>query len=165
MHLSNTVLSVLAILTLALSAGALLLAARPFLSERRGQAPRDIPAEKRLDFLTDSHAKSIQRLEGAVRQLAQGERQLGELAKDAIRHTAVVRFDAFEEMGGRLSFSAALLDGHGDGLVVTSINGRQETRCYAKRVENGTSIHNLSDEERQAIREALEGTRQIVEAS
>src|SRR5205085_12366467 len=84
-----------------------------------------------------------------------GERQLGELAKEAIRHVGVVRFDAFEDMGGRLSFSAALLDGNGDGVVITSINGRQDTRCYAKRVQGGTSIHNLSDEERQAIRDAL----------
>ena len=70
-------------------------------------------------------------------------------------------------MGGRLSFSAALLDGNGDGLVITSINGRQDTRTYAKRVRNGTSSRNLSDEERQAIRLALSGTdeREVAEAS
>ena len=73
-------------------------------------------------------------------------------------HVGVVRFDAFEDMGGRLSFSAALLDGNGDGLIITSINGRQDTRTYAKRVRNGTSSRNLSDEERHAIRLALSGT-------
>ena len=69
----------------------------------------------------------------------------------------VVRFDAFEDMGGRLSFSAALLDASGDGVVITSINGRQDTRCYAKQVKAGRSAHNLSDEERQAIKDALWG--------
>jgi hypothetical protein len=102
----------------------------------------------------EAHGKAIQRLEAAVRQLALGQKQLGELAEGSVRHVGVVRFDAFEDMGGRLSFSAALLDGNGDGVVITSINGRQDTRCYAKRVINGTSMHNLTDEERQAIRDA-----------
>jgi hypothetical protein len=70
---------------------------------------------------------------------------------DAIRHVAVVRYDAFGDMGGRLSFSAALLDDAGDGLVLTSINGRSETRTYAKGVKAGESDHSLSPEELQAI--------------
>jgi hypothetical protein len=70
---------------------------------------------------------------------------------DALRHVAVVRYDAFGVMGGRLSFSAALLDDAGDGLVLTSINGRTETRSYAKGVKAGASDHSLSPEEQQAI--------------
>ena len=70
---------------------------------------------------------------------------------DALRHVAVVRYDAFGDMGGRLSFSAALLDDDGDGLVLTSINGRSETRTYAKGVAAGASGHELSPEEAQAI--------------
>ena len=70
---------------------------------------------------------------------------------DALRHVAVVRYDAFGDMGGRLSFSAALLDDAGDGLVLTSINGRTETRTYAKGVKAGESDHSLSPEELQAI--------------
>jgi hypothetical protein len=70
---------------------------------------------------------------------------------DALRHVAVVRYDAFNDMGGRLSFSAALLDDAGDGLVLTSINGRSETRTYAKGVKAGSSGHSLSPEEEQAI--------------
>ncbi|MCW2501108.1 MAG: hypothetical protein JWN87_2784 [Frankiales bacterium] len=70
---------------------------------------------------------------------------------DALRHVAVVRYDAFGDMGGRLSFSAALLDDAGDGLVLTSINGRSETRTYAKGVKGGESDHSLSPEELQAI--------------
>ena len=70
---------------------------------------------------------------------------------DALRHVAVVRYDAFGDMGGRLSFSAALLDDAGDGLVLTSINGRSETRTYAKGVKGSQSDHSLSPEELQAI--------------
>ena len=70
---------------------------------------------------------------------------------DALRHVAVVRYDAFGDMGGRMSFSAALLDDAGDGLVLTSINGRSETRTYAKGVKAGASDHTMSPEEKQAI--------------
>jgi hypothetical protein len=73
---------------------------------------------------------------------------------DALRHVAVVRYDAFGDMGGRMSFSAALLDDAGDGLVLTSINGRSETRTYAKGVKGGSSDHSLSPEEEQAIAHA-----------
>src|SRR5688500_10205052 len=73
---------------------------------------------------------------------------------DVIRHVAVVRYDAFPDMGGRLSFSAALLDDAGDGLVLTSINGRSETRTYAKGIKGGRSEHALSPEEEQAISHA-----------
>lgn len=76
---------------------------------------------------------------------------------DAIRHVAVVRFDAFGDMGGRLSFAVALLDDAGDGLVVTSINGRAETRTYAKGVKAGGSDQTLSPEEEQAIGYAMHG--------
>ena len=70
---------------------------------------------------------------------------------DALRHVAVVRYDAFGDMGGRMSFSAALLDDAGDGLVLTSINGRSETRTYAKGVKAGASDHTMSPEEQKAI--------------
>jgi hypothetical protein len=66
-----------------------------------------------------------------------------------------VRFDAFDDMGGRLSFSVALLDEHGDGTVITAINGRTETRAYAKPVIRGASCHTLSQEEIAAIAQAL----------
>lgn len=70
---------------------------------------------------------------------------------DAIRHVAVVRYDAFNDMGGRMSFSAALLDDAGDGVVLSSINGRTETRTYAKGVKGGISEAELSPEEVQVI--------------
>ena len=76
---------------------------------------------------------------------------------DAIRHVSVVRYDAFGDMGGRLSFSAAMLDDGGDGLVLTAIHGRSETRSYIKGVKGGTSEASLSPEEQQAVTFALRG--------
>ena len=79
---------------------------------------------------------------------------------DAIRHVSVVRYDAFGDMGGRLSFSAAMLDDGGDGLVLTSIHGRSETRSYIKGVKSGQSEASLSPEEQQAVTFALRGAGQ-----
>ncbi len=84
------------------------------------------------------------------------ERTRAELA-DAIRHVAVVRYDAFGDLGGRLSFSTAMLDDGGDGLVMSSIHGRTETRLYVKGVKSGSSDAPMSPEEQQAVSYALKG--------
>lgn len=81
----------------------------------------------------------------------------GPLDPRAIRDVAVVRYDALEEMAGQLSFSVAMLNAHGDGVVLTSINGRTETRTYAKVVADGRGVHQLSPEEEHAVRSAQLG--------
>jgi hypothetical protein len=88
---------------------------------------------------------------------AEVDRARADLA-DALRHVAVIRYDAFGDMGGRLSFTAALLDDAGDGLVLTSIHGRSEARTYAKGVKGGISEQSLSPEEEQAITLAMGGS-------
>ena len=57
----------------------------------------------------------------------------------ALRHVAVIRYDAFTDTGGQLSWSLALLDDSGSGVVLTSIQGRNESRTYAKNVADWTS--------------------------
>jgi hypothetical protein len=76
----------------------------------------------------------------------------------ALRDVAVVRYDALNEMSGQLSFSLALLNAKGDGVVLSSINGRAETRTYAKPVVAGKSDQELSPEEAQAVHFARLGT-------
>ncbi|HEX4472476.1 MAG TPA: DUF4446 family protein [Nocardioides sp.] len=70
---------------------------------------------------------------------------------DALRHLAVVRYDAFGDMGGRLSWSLALLDDAGDGVVLTSIHGRSDARTYAKSISSWSCEQQLSPEEDEAI--------------
>ena len=83
--------------------------------------------------------------------------ELREQLRGSISRIAVVRYDAFDDMGGALSFSAALLDERRHGMVISAINGRSETRCYAKPVIDGSSDHILSSEEDDAIAAAIEG--------
>jgi hypothetical protein len=73
---------------------------------------------------------------------------------DALRHLSVVRYDAFGDMGGHLSWSLALLDDSGDGVVLTSIHGRSDSRTYAKSISSWTCEQQLSPEEDDAIAHA-----------
>jgi hypothetical protein len=75
-------------------------------------------------------------------------------AADALRHLAVVRYDAFGDVGGHLSWSMALLDDDGNGVVLTSIHGRSDARSYAKSIAGWASEQQLSDEETEAVDQA-----------
>lgn len=108
----------------------------------------------------------IGRLRQEVRRLGHarpvGAGDLAVLRSDleqALRHVAVVRYDAFGDMGGRLSFSAALVDDRGDGLVFSSIHARGESRTYAKGVVGGSSDATLTPEEQQALAAARTGSQ------
>lgn len=123
---------------------------------RRGFAQLDGPAGP--ESVLDAISRTTEQTD-ALRAQVQSARVEVESARsqlaDALRHVAVVRYDAFGDMGGRMSFTAALLDESGDGLVITSINGRTEARCYAKGIKRGAGDTPLSPEETQAITLAL----------
>ncbi|GAC1445629.1 MAG: hypothetical protein NVSMB55_27700 [Mycobacteriales bacterium] len=118
-----------------------------------------VAGDDSASFVTAVRRQGADRLavEAELRTLSAQVHTARQELSAALRHVAVVRYDAFGDMGGRMSFSAALLDDAGDGLVLTSINGRSETRTYAKGVNAGASEHTLSPEEEEAIRRAGPG--------
>lgn len=75
-------------------------------------------------------------------------------AADGLRHLAVVRYDAFADMGGHLSWTLAVLDDRGDGVLLSSIHGRSEARSYAKSIVAWTCAQQLSPEEQAAVEQA-----------
>jgi hypothetical protein len=77
--------------------------------------------------------------------------------KSSIQKVSVVRYRAFDDVGSDLSFSIALLDEKNDGAVITGIYGRNECTTFAKPIENGISKYDLSDEEKQSIKNAING--------
>jgi hypothetical protein len=123
-----------------------------------------IKMDEGLRGILQGQAQQVQRLERAIRALHATDKKQQIEIEGSVRNVALLRYDAFEDVGGRLSFSCAMLDEHGSGVVLTSINGRQETRVYAKPVTGGISTHNLSLEEEEAIRRALGGKQATVEA-
>lgn len=164
MTFSAETLSVLALIALGMGALALLLSAMS--QGRRGTEQRGpIQMDDALRGVLEGQARQIQRLEAVARSLTATDRRQDGLIQEAVRHVGLVRYDAFEDVGGRLSFSCALLDDRGDGVVMTSINGRQDTRVYAKPIVGGRSSYNLSIEEEEAIRRALAGPREAVTAT
>lgn len=80
--------------------------------------------------------------------------RLRDATAHALRHLAVVRYDAFDDVGGHLSWSAAMLDDSGSGVVLTSINARAESRTYAKSISGWSSLQQLSPEEEKALEQA-----------
>ncbi len=72
-----------------------------------------------------------------------------------LQNWALIRFKAFQNTGSDQSFALALLDAVGDGVVLSSLFGREESRVYCKPVERGQSIYPLTDEEKEAITTAL----------
>lgn len=94
-------------------------------------------------------------LRGDVRSLQLSVEELSEKQRRCLQHIGVVRFDAFQDVGGQQSFSLAILDGYGNGAVITSLFGRQECRCFAKPIIGGRSSLRLTDEELEAMRLAL----------
>ena len=108
-----------------------------------------------LDEVLAGQATRIEQLASRVDALTALQRELETSTGRSLQKVGVVRFNPFQDSGGDQSFAIALLDQGGSGVVVSSLHGRAETRIFAKQVANGRSTHSLSDEEQQAIREAL----------
>lgn len=99
----------------------------------------------------------IERLAADVARLRADVAGARQDVRQSLRHVAVVRYDAFTDMGGRLSFSAAIIDDAGDGIVLSSIHARGESRTYAKGIVEGRSSITLTPEEQQALAAARKG--------
>lgn len=164
MTLSDSTLTLIALVAIGLSVLAILFSIVGGGGRRSKEPSGPVEMTEALRGVLTGQAQRLDRLEQAVRVLNGTDKRQQVLIDGTVRHVALLRFDAFEDVGGRLSFSCALLDEHGTGVVLTSINGRQETRVYAKPVtEHGSSYH-LSTEEAEAIRLAMASDAEPVEA-
>lgn len=100
-------------------------------------------------------AEEVEGLRDDVAHLADELRSTQRELQMAVRHVGVVRYDAFGDMGGRMSFSAALIDDHGNGFVLTSVHARSESRSYIKQLRGGMAEVTLSPEESAAVADAV----------
>ena len=99
----------------------------------------------------DTVAHAEQRMEAIEQAVAVLQAQI----PACLQRVHLIRYDAFEDVGGEQSFSAALLDAKGDGIVLTSVYSRSDVRVYAKAIQNGQASHALSREEARALREVV----------
>jgi hypothetical protein len=100
------------------------------------------------EYVEDAAARLNNRMETAERRIDR-----------TIAYRSLVRYDAYGEMSGQQSTSIALLDATQSGVVLSSINHRDQARLYAKQLRDGTPELELSPEEDEAIRLALEGRK------
>lgn len=148
-----------AVIALALGALAVVISAAVFVSfagvRRRLILLQGKSGQQDILQAVATQVEEVRALRAEIGSLAKQLAALGEAFQGTLQRVSVLRYDAFEDMGGKLSFSAALLDNRGSGVVLSCINGRQEARTYAKPVAAGRSDFNLSPEEVEAIRMAL----------
>lgn len=109
---------------------------------------------KSLEQILDSYLEQAQTTASQVEQLDKVSRQLEKAAKLSLQHLGVLRFDAFPDVAGHQSYALALIDGHGNGVVLSSIASRQATRTYAKPLKHWETDYTLTDEEKEAIAQA-----------
>jgi hypothetical protein len=108
-----------------------------------------------LDELLDKQFGLLDTVAERVEALNRLHHELEALLQQSIQKVGVIRFNPFADTGGDQSFAVALLDAQGNGVVLSSLHGRADTRIFAKQVQAGRSKHALSDEEQDAIRKAL----------
>ena len=84
--------------------------------------------------------------------------QIFETLRGTFEKIGLVKYDAFNEMGGKLSFSLAMLNQKNDGFIINAMHSREGCYTYIKEIIDGNSIINLSDEEKEALDMAVKTT-------
>jgi hypothetical protein len=107
--------------------------------------------EQILLGLSEKMTANSQMVEQVIADLTEYKEQ----SKYNLQKWALVRFKAFNNIGGDQSFALALMDSYGDGLVISSIFGREESVVYCKPIKEGVSVYPLSKEEQAAINQAI----------
>lgn len=107
-----------------------------------------------LDCLMDQSA-SLAKVSARLDEISMRQDEQQEALKQSLSNLGIVRYNAFADIGGEQSFAVALLDSNRNGVVLSSVYGRQDSRVYAKAISNGQAERQLSDEEQQALAKAL----------
>ena len=118
-----------------------------------GSDPDDIP--NNLEDIVEKIAQRLKLIDEANDKTALSLEAISKQLNTATQHVGIIRYNGNGDDGGNLSFSAALLDAHQSGIIITSLHGRANSRIYAKIITNGTSEQTLSEEEREALIQAV----------
>lgn len=114
------------------------------------------PSGADLEAILQQYASDVVNQEKQVQEHTQVLEKIQEQVAQSIYNPGLIRFNAFDNMGSDLSFSLALLDRHGDGVVLTGLYGRDETRVYCKPIRKGNSDYSLTEEEIKAVHRSQE---------
>ena len=101
-------------------------------------------------------ADTLECLQSQIDELRSRQNQQGQALLSCISSVGLVRFNAFDDVGGEQSFAVVLLDKDKNGVILSSLYGRQDARVYAKSIYAGQGERPLSAEEQQALSKALQ---------
>lgn len=104
-----------------------------------------------IERLLMAHIDEVRDAVKKVDKLGEDCERLAAISRNCVQRIGIVRFNAFEDTGSDLSFAVALLDADYNGVVLSSIFGRNEARTYAKPVVAGQSSYFLTNEEKEAL--------------
>ena len=109
-----------------------------------------------IEHILMGHIDEVREAVQKSNQIEQENKRLDAMVKKSLHKVGVVRFSAFDGIGSDLSYAVALLDDNNNGIILSSLFGREESRTYAKPIVNGASSYTLTDEELQALAKARE---------
>ena len=153
-YLSKLVVGLCAVVILLLVA-VFVLARRTRKTDARLKALTRGEDGKSLEAVLDAHLDKVYAVARELDELAARAAVLEGTQRRAFQRVGLVRYNPFEETGGNQSFALALLDGAGDGWVLSSLHARTGTRVYAKGIKSGRADAALSEEETAAIQQAM----------
>jgi hypothetical protein len=128
------------------------------LGRRIDELTRGEPGGGSLEGILGIHLDRVNRVARDLDALSARSEVNEASGRGMLQRVGLVRYNPFEETGGNQSFALALLDGDGDGVVLSSLHARAGTRVYAKELTRGQAEAALSDEEAEAVRRALAAT-------
>lgn len=112
-----------------------------------------------LDQLLGEYLEEVKKIRERLDQYDKRVERVEHKLRSSVDRAELIRFNAFGNMGSDLSFALALLNQEGNGVVLSSINNREESRVYAKPIIAGESSYHLSEEEKQVILKAKDTIR------
>lgn len=108
-----------------------------------------------LERLLIGHIDEVKQVVEENRRIDAENQRISALLQKALTRVGVVRFRAFDDMGSDLSYAVALLDAENNGVILSSIFGREDSRSYVKPIQAGQSSYTLTEEEQQALHQAM----------
>lgn len=116
---------------------------------------------KNIEEDLENYMYRVERVERQNAEIISYCKNLDDEVAKCIQKVGMVRYSAFKDTGSDLSFAVAMLDENNDGVVFNGIYSREMSNIYAKPVKNGVSEYTLSEEEKDAIRRAIEANNLI----
>lgn len=104
--------------------------------------------------LEDTIANHLNEIDGLISSNEKNEKNIAQLTNQiqfAFQKVGLVKYDAFQEMGGKLSFSLCLLNEKEDGFIINAMHSREGCYTYIKEIIAGNCVIILSDEEKEAL--------------